>query len=59
MIAAGLLIVLSQASFFLYGTIVLLLIGYVIVQLPTSSVTAMSAVSQVGSDLEEAARERS
>lgn len=53
-VAVGLLIFLSKAPYFLYGTLAILIIGYVIINLPTATISAASAANQVGRDLEEA-----
>jgi iron(III) transport system permease protein len=51
----ALLIAFSSAPFRLYGTLWILLIAYVILVLPQASISAASALSQVGSPLTDAA----
>jgi len=53
-IAVAVLLAFGGGPFFLGGTLVILLIAYVVIYLPQGSVTADSSVSQVGEQLMEA-----
>jgi iron(III) transport system permease protein len=53
-VALGFLIAFSVAPFRLSGTLLILVLCYLVVYLPQASVAAGSAVAQVGSDLTEA-----
>jgi iron(III) transport system permease protein len=54
--AVGVLIAFGFAPFMLHGGFLILLIAYLAVYLPTASITAESAVRQVGNQLVEASR---
>jgi iron(III) transport system permease protein len=53
-IAVGILLLLAGAPFYLSGTLVILLIGYLALYLPQASIAADAAVSGVGKELPEA-----
>lgn len=53
-IALGFLVAFSGPPFYLAGTVLLLLLAMIIIYIPTGSIAANSAVSQVGRDLIEA-----
>lgn len=53
-IALGFLITFSGAPYYLSGTIVLLLMAFVVIYIPPGSIAANAAVTQVGKDLWEA-----
>ena len=53
-IAVGFLLVFSQPPFSLAGTILILLLCYVVVYMPQASIAAGTAVTQIGADLFEA-----
>ncbi|SFK52914.1 ABC transporter permease [Geodermatophilus ruber] len=53
-IAVGILLLLAGAPFFLSGTLLILLIGYLALYLPQASIAADAAVSGVGKELPEA-----
>ncbi|WP_345245542.1 iron ABC transporter permease [Pigmentiphaga soli] len=54
-LAVGFLLALAGPPFSLGGTVTLLLLVYVVIHLPQASITATSAVAQVGRELSEAA----
>jgi iron(III) transport system permease protein len=53
-IAVGILLLLAGAPFHLTGTLLILLIGYLALELPQASIAADAAVSGVGKELPEA-----
>lgn len=53
-IGIAFLVVFAAAPFHLYGTIWILVLAYIVVYMPAASTTAMSAASQVSSELTEA-----
>ena len=53
-LSVGFLVTFSGAPFFLAGTLVLLLVAYVVIHIPPGSIAAGAAATQVGADLREA-----
>ena len=53
-IAAGFLVTFSGAPFFLSGTLLILLLAYLVMYIPSGSIAANAAVTQVGRDMREA-----
>ncbi len=55
-ISLGFLIAFAGAPFFLSGSVLLLLMAYIIMYVPPGSISANAAVAQVGNDLREASQ---
>ncbi|MSQ50551.1 MAG: iron ABC transporter permease [Betaproteobacteria bacterium] len=53
-LSVGFLVTFSGAPFFLAGTLVLLLVAYVVIHIPPGSIAASAAATQVGADMREA-----
>lgn len=53
-LAIGILAGFSGSPFFLYGTVIILLVAYVVMNLPQASLQAGSAIQQIGGELMEA-----
>lgn len=55
-IAVGFLVAFAGAPFYLGGTLIMLLLVYIVLNMPEASITATAAASQVGNELVEASR---
>jgi iron(III) transport system permease protein len=55
-IAVAFIIALTGPPFRLYGTLAILLLGYLVLFMPQASITIASAYDQIGADLREASR---
>lgn len=55
-IAVGFLVAFAGAPFYLGGSLLMLLLVYIVVNMPEASITATAAASQVGNELVEASR---